>query len=75
MEGLLNADGKQQESARWGNRKGNWQRYSISDGLPAGSVRPVMEDRRGRLWFGTGRFKDGSGLVLFGIDAGLYILR
>ena len=62
-----------------GSRKGSWQRYGISDGLPAGSILPVLEDRKGRLWFGTGRFKEGSGAIaydgvawtLFSIEDGL----
>jgi hypothetical protein len=41
--------------------RGHWQSYSTTDGLAGGSVRALIQDRTGALWFG----KRGTGLSRF----------
>lgn len=35
--------------------RGSWVENGVEEGLPAGAVRAIFEDRQGRLWAGTGR--------------------
>jgi hypothetical protein len=36
-----------------GSRRGAWQNFDITDGVPSTAVLAVLQDRQGRLWFGT----------------------
>jgi len=44
-----------------GTRRGSWQTFDISDGLVPGSVRDLLQDHQGNLWFVIG----GKGAVQF----------
>ena len=36
-----------------GSGSGHWRAYSEADGLAAGAVRSILQDRQGQFWFGT----------------------
>ncbi len=49
-----------------GHRRGAWQTFGASDGLPSDSYRTFMQDQEGALWMGTGVFYgSGSGVVRY----------
>ena len=53
---------------------GQWHSYDLSEGLPEGYVRSIVQDREGSLWFGTrsgvSRY-DGQTWTTFGKGDGL----
>ncbi len=44
-----------------GVRQGRWRAYGVADGLPAVTVRAIVQDWQGELWLGT----EGGGLARF----------
>ena len=58
-----------------GFRQGLWQSFTVRDGLPAGRISSIVQDRKGNLWFGTNyggvsRY-DGAQFVTFTSEDGL----
>ena len=57
-----------------GLRQGLWHTFSVSDGLPSPLVFTITQDRKGHLWFGTGRGAcrfDGMRFTTFTTNDGL----
>ena len=48
-----------------GRRQGSWQTFGVSDGFPSRSISAILQDRKGTLWFGSGYFMGGGGLVRY----------
>ena len=49
------------QKAGRGVRQGRWRAYGVADGLPAGTVRVIIQDWQGELWLGM----EGGGLARF----------
>ena len=57
-----------------GFRQGLWQSFTVQDGLTAGRINSMVQDREGNLWFGTNRGLcryDGAQFVTFTTEDGL----
>jgi signal transduction histidine kinase/ligand-binding sensor domain-containing protein/FixJ family two-component response regulator len=49
------------QKAGRGVRQGRWRTYGVADGLPAATVRTIVQDAQGELWLGM----EGGGLARF----------
>ena len=72
---IVRAGGGRRVQIGSGVRNGAWKSYGATDGLPGASIRAIVQDREGRLWFGTvdggvGCF-DGRQLRVFTEEDGL----
>ncbi len=48
-----------------GLRQGAWRTWGSADGMPLATVGAMLQDRQGRMWFGTGTFLGGRGLARY----------